>query len=438
MTDPHGILREISWRDLCPWLVLFRSARLACSLAVLVLGTFGALLTPIGWRVSQWCFLDNANAPHATSTAVLTRVRSWPWESPGTGLTAPGDRASTVADIPGRVFLDRGSPTEVYQEFTRPVAELFALRPTTASQAAYLVGGSLWSLAVWSLLGGAITRIGVMAFGREEKIGLRRALAFARRRWRSYLIAPLFPLIGVAALTVPCLFVGLLLRLDVGVLIMGILWLIVLLAAFPITMLLVGLGFGWPLMWATISAEEDGDEFAAMQHSFSYTFQRPWHLAAYILLATFIGVLANLVFHTLAEQVVQSAAWAVSWGSGHQRLTEVVQTTSEQGSSGPLLWGARAIQFWNNLALSVVSGFRVGFFWLSASAIYLLLRQQVDRTEFDEIYCEDAPRPVALADLPVPTPGSPSGASAGTPSVAGTTPAGSEAPQDTSSRGEAE
>jgi len=52
--------------------------------------------------------------------------------------------------------------------------------------------------------------------------------------------------------------------------------------------------------------------------------------------------------------------------------------------------------------------------FLSASAIYLLLRQQVDRTEFDEIYSDDAPRPVALADLPIPTPGNSSGANAAT------------------------
>jgi hypothetical protein len=377
----------------------------------MVLGTLGALLTPIGWRLSHWCFLSGPNAAPVSGGVASAPVHRMPWE---TINAVPAASAEFADRMTSQIVFDRGSPAEVYQEFTRPVAELFELRPTTASKTAYLAGGSLWSLAIWSLLGGAITRIGVMAFGREEKIGMGKALTFARRRCRSYLVAPLFPLIGVVALTIPCLLAGLLLRLDVGVLITGLLWVLVLLAALPITVLLVGLGFGWPLMWATISAEEDGDEFAAMQHSFSYTFQRPWHFAAYTLLAAVIGVIAHLVFRTLAEQVLQSAAWAVSWGAGHERMTFVAQATAEQSGSGPLLWGTLAMQFWNNLVWSAIAGFRYGFFWLSASAIYLLLRQQVDRTEFDEIYSDDAPRPVALADLPIPTPGNSSGANAAT------------------------
>ena len=37
----------------------------------------------------------------------------------------------------------------------------------------YLVGG-LWTLCVWALFGGAITRVAAVRLGRDERVGLRR------------------------------------------------------------------------------------------------------------------------------------------------------------------------------------------------------------------------------------------------------------------------
>src|SRR5262249_35196308 len=52
----------------------------------------------------------------------------------------------------------------------------------------------LYTLLVWSVFGGAITRIAVVQIARGEKIGVFEALRFTGKRFLSYAIAPLFVL----------------------------------------------------------------------------------------------------------------------------------------------------------------------------------------------------------------------------------------------------
>jgi hypothetical protein len=51
------------------------------------------------------------------------------------------------------------------------------------------------------------------------------------------------------------------------------------------------------------------------------------------------------------------------------------------------------------LVRAVASGFGYGFFWCLASAIYLVLRHDVDQTEFDEVYVENEVRRYELPSL---------------------------------------
>ncbi len=422
MTDERGIVRGISWRDLCPWLILFRTFGLASSLSVLVLGTAGAVLTPLGWKLARWAFVNpdqlTANPDYLTFTA---RTGQAPWESP---------RLPYAPDQWINTGIAQGGPVEVFSRLTEPVIQLFSLQPMPIGRWAYLVAGILWSIGVWGLFGGAITRIGVMRLGREEGIGMTAAVRFALGRWRSYVFAPLFPLLGVMLITVPCLVLGFLIRLDVGLFLAGIAWILVLLAGVAMAILLLGLGCGWPLMWATVSAEDDGDEFAALQHSFSYTFQRPLHYAGYALLSVLLGIASALVVGVFAQLVINSGIWAVSWGSGALRWQSIsvaglanspsLPTNANADLSTIGSWGVGCLRFWQGLVWTVVAGFQHGFFWISSSAVYLLLRRDVDRTEFDEVYVADDQAAMTLdpiaasgpSSLPGQTSGAPPGATA--------------------------
>lgn len=384
MADDRGVIREISWRDLCPWLILFRSFGLATKPSVLLLATIGAILAPIGWTAAKWLFLAADGRPDNVIAA--------PFAGQGMPPIIPIPFAGDGADE--RDGGIQRSPSDVFLHLAAPFFELFSPRSMSIRRMAYLTFGILWSLGVWSLLGGAITRIGVMRFGREEGMGVKAAIEFALRRWRSYFLAPLFPIFGVLFLTVPCALLGLVMRTDAGFFLGSILWIFVLLAGLAMATLLFGLALGWPLMWPTVSAEDDGDEFSALQHSFSYTYQRPFQYAFYAVVVTLIGIAGSLVLSAFCQLIINSSAWAVSWGSGASRLLS--GGAPEIGVSG---WGLKCIEFWQQFVWTVFRGFQFAYFWVASSAIYLLLRRDTDRTEFDEVHVPNETPPMTLTPV---------------------------------------
>jgi hypothetical protein len=199
--------------------------------------------------------------------------------------------------------------------------------------------------------------------------------------------------LGVGVIVLFSIPVGLLLRLEVGIYLAAVLWVFVLLGGLISAVLLLGLVFGWPLMWGTISAEEMGDVFEASQRCYSYTFGRPLRYLFYILVALLIGSAGWVLVYYFAEAVLHLSGWAVSWGSGSERLARL------DGSSGAHL-AASVIQALNGLVRSVASAYRYSFLWCAAASIYLLLRRDVDHTEMDDIYVEDEQKRYGLPPLP--------------------------------------
>jgi hypothetical protein len=245
-------------------------------------------------------------------------------------------------------------------------------------------------LIIWSLFGGAISRIAAVKLGREERIGLVEALRHARGRWAAQVASPLFPLLGCAIVALPMLAVGFMMRWDGGLLVAGVLWIFMLLGGLIIAILLLGLLFGWPLMWGTIASEGNGDAFEAFSRSFSYTFQRPLHYLFYATLATFFGGLSWLLVYHFSESVIYLAQWPASLTAGADRWSEIARYTGlPRPSSGLAVWGGSLIGFCAALVRSIATGFAHSLFWCLATAIYLLLRQDVDQTEFDEVFVEN-------------------------------------------------
>src|SRR6185369_4207831 len=138
---------------------------------------------------------------------------------------------------------------------------------------------------------------------------------------------------------------GLLLKLDLGVLFVGIIWPVVLLCGLFIAILLVGLLFGWPLMWPTVSTEGT-DSFDALSRSYSYTYQRPVHYLFYAAVAGVLGMLAWIVVVIFANGVITFSYWAASWGSGAARMNEIYQAGNTHSGTGIFGVGANAIGFW--------------------------------------------------------------------------------------------
>jgi hypothetical protein len=394
MSESSGVLRQISWRELFPWLILFRTFRLAIAPSLLAVATVAVMVGPLGWRVAGWTFLS------AAQRQALARDSG---AIPGAGNSTLAARMPAAV----RAYLPQTAAAwqAAYFDLAEPVARLFALR-MSFGELAYYTLGVLWTIAVWAFPGGLITRRAIVQLATEVPLGLRAGAAFAGRRFGWYVGAPLYPLAGIVLLAVPIMVLGLPLRIapGIGSVVAGLLWPVVVLAGLGALWLFGGLIFGWPLMWPTISAERDGDPFEAFSRSYAYVYGKPLHYFLYVAVAAAFGALCVEVVAGAALIVQEFGFWALAWGGGGKAVSELRHLAFEVAAGQrpavevgrALAVGATLIGWSLALIQAVATAFRFTFFFSAASAIYLLLRRDVDEKEMDEVFLEpEAAQPTA-------------------------------------------
>jgi hypothetical protein len=296
------------------------------------------------------------------------------------------------------------------------------------------------TVAIWSIVGGAITRIAAVQLARGEKIDFMEAVRFTLKRWASYLMAPVYPLGGVVVLLIFAMIFGLLHMIPfVGdIFVDGIFWPVPLLIGFVMGLAIVGLVVGWPLMAPTISTEGT-DSWEALSRSFSYVFQKPFHYLWYALVAISYGAVLIFFVGFIGSFTVYLSKWAVSrtpsvtFAQSRDPVYLFIYAPESFGwrelllrdklvDGDPLvvdgkvnpdaydrylgnnnkkmidekdqLWGynkfaAGMVAFWLYLAFLLIIGFGYSLFWSMMTIIYFLLRRNVDAAEMDEVYLEE-------------------------------------------------
>jgi hypothetical protein len=266
----------------------------------------------------------------------------------------------------------------------------------------------LWALIVWSFIGGALCRMNALQFATKKRISIVDALRFSRRQLLSYLIAPLLPLSAVLILLGFNWLLGLVASPSraIAVVEFAIGWGIVLFCGFLMTMLLLGISSGWPLMIAAISTE-DSDGFDGLSRAFGYLFDRPWNAAflavcslpvfatARILLAILIGLTISLgsdaVVRGLRSETTASEI-SVSIGTQSSRFPPGHIPTELDGvltGTGSFLWPetipSKALIAWTCIPALLYVGFGPSFFWAATTVSYFLLRRSDDGTPLDSV-----------------------------------------------------
>lgn len=178
-------------------------------------------------------------------------------------------------------------------------------------------------------------------------------------------------------------------------------------------------------MWATVSVEGT-DAFDALSRSYAYTYHRPWRLLWYVLFAGFLAVTSMFAVKLFASSAVALGNWSIAWGLGPEKMQAVVSPrpssasvdvvepvtpavtnappagaetkeppaaaaapTAEPVAVGKLETATAAIiRFWKLVVALLVAGYQVGFLWVSAVGIYLLLRRDIDGVQMDEVFVE--------------------------------------------------
>lgn len=334
----------------------------------------------------------------------------------------------------------------------------------------YLLLMISWALLVWAFFGGVITRLAVLQLTGQERIYWSDAVRFVASRYLSYFSAPLVPLGLIAAILVGCIFLGLL-NLAPG---LGDFYMIVaaplyLGAGIAMAILLVGL-IGYPMMYATISAE-GSDTFDAISRSYNYVFQCPWHYLWYALVAIFYGAIVTFVVLFMSSMMVYlgklgmtvvpgiraverdpeflmiytptSFGWRELLLQDKPELAGVYDPATKQfvvlnpEQNNEYLSGyyfsnklaAALVSTWVTLLFMLTIGFSYSYFWTASTLIYLLMRQKVDEQDLDEVYVEEeeSEEPIAVS-RPTPMPNPPGTQMVEAPTLRTPTPATPTAP----------
>jgi hypothetical protein len=377
MPDQASRLDENTLERMLSWTRLFRGVGAAIDAKKLILAVLGLLLFHAGREGLDRLF--------SRSDAILLH----PWPSPGGGASPvpprllepagpgfPVDRASVWADLSAASW----RLTEPVRYLVGPFLALFALGEGWSTFFHALLA-AVWGAFVWGIFGGAIARIAVVGMARTERIGIGEAQRFVRRKCLALAGTPLCPLLGVAFFAAFCAAFGLLYRLPaVGSTVAGVFAVLPLLAGLVMTIILVSLALGWPLMHATIAAEgEDG--FDALSRSFAYVNQRPLRYLSCTALAWFLGILGLIVVDLFARMTVHMAQWGLAFSAPGDLLV-----TLFQGGPAAAVPTARAVHtFWLSLVGLVAHGWIYSYFWTSAVIVYLILRHDVDGTPWHVI-----------------------------------------------------
>jgi hypothetical protein len=473
MPEEKGDAREISLRQVLPWTEIFRAFTIALGPSKLLLATMAVVLMWFGWYLLALIFNQPnefgqwpADAPRGANPFVVMTERPgsilttdfWVGSSsrrPAAGTpAASGTESSKKEEANGEPATKEtekpaegtesaranaakettGQPPvhlEPFHKFLRPLLGLFKSTPGERVWW-YLLLGVILTVVVWGIFGGAITRIAAVQYARNEQIGMIDALKFSSSKFVHFLSAPLIPFAVLAVIAILMFLGGLLLNIPyVGDVLASLLWFLPLMGAVFMAIGLLGY-VGWPLMYATISAE-GSDNFDALSRSYIYVFSRPLHYLWYTFVAVLFGVVVTFFVVFVTSMTVHLARWGVGLSSGANMRVErgyfgeydwdpvqalFVYAPSSYDWDRLLMFGrehekysaaqfeterqrvisemhfftklsAGIMAFWLHLLFLVMLGFAYSFFWSASTIIYFLLRKRVDDTEMDEVYVEE-------------------------------------------------
>jgi hypothetical protein len=90
----------------------------------------------------------------------------------------------------------------------------------------------------------------------------------------------------------------------------------------------------------------------------------------------------------------------VEIGAGPQRWSALELLLEHHvPTASPEIAGGWLIGSFESLVRTIATAFGYSFFWCQVAAIYLLLRRDVDQTEFDEVFVEREDRRYELPEL---------------------------------------
>jgi len=280
-----------------------------------------------------------------------------------------------------------GAPIDVFTStwgrYTDPVYSWLTF--PTLNGAAHGLASMIGIIGIWSFVGGCIARRSVVELGTNMTATWTDVLKLVRSRWQSIAWSVTMPSGLILLLALGPLMIGWISNIpSIGPWIAGLLLI-------PTVFFSIAIGWcaaitvlGFPLSVCAIVSEKEADSYDGISRSAAYAFQRPLTLALCVIAAQWLGAIGGYIL-------------SLVFASGYL----VVNAAFDIGSFSNL---AMLDTFWAEIVRGIIpllmSAFCFSFFWTASSATYLILRRDVDHTEFDLIDMNVSDEPKALPELP--------------------------------------
>lgn len=304
-----------------------------------------------GWcLLLRWLFVPEL--PPTTSLWITSRPRWFP---------VPGSDVTDVAMTPAAAdYLG------IWSLYLSPLTNWLAA--PTLRGTAYALALALGIVTVWSFIGGCLARRTVVECGSNTNAPWTETFRLVAQRWLSIAWSVTMPSCMLVMMCFIPISLGWVSNIPwIGGPIAGVLMIPVMFMALAMGWVAAITLLGFPLAVTAIVTERKADAFDGISRSAAYAFQRPVLLLLCILAAEALSVLGGDVL-------------AVIIGVGEGLVTQSfaigsTRTITDLGSGFSWILGG--------IIPALLSAFSFSFFWSASSVIYLLLRYDVDHTEFD-------------------------------------------------------
>lgn len=408
-------MRELrqDWRD------IFLGFRIALDAKKIILGAAGLVISLLWVAILSGVFSVFGLADNIDHNTVVDAVFRPPVDTAALKVvfdaptSVPAWKAAYLSTTPGR-----------FQEMLCGVVQ----NGLEVKEFVGLLIIGLGLLAIWSLIGGGITRIAAVELAKDERIELGESTNYSSSKFWSYFWSPLVPVLGVLFFGFWVAVVSVCGRIPA----VGNLWILLcslgfplaLLAGFLIVLIMIGGLFGLILMFPTISAEGT-DAFDAISRAYSYVYSKPWRFIWYCLVALAYGVAVVAFVVCFSCYMTDTTLGLAEWAAGEDAFggirtyatqsllgNDLATTGADAGFrqlppfQGFLQKASGVIVFlWVFVVASLAYGFAVSFDCTAATIIYFLMRRAVDGTDMTEVYVEEEeeeplPEPEAPAEEP--------------------------------------
>lgn len=276
-------------------------------------------------------------------------------------------------------------------------------------------------LAIWSVMGGAITRIASLDYAKGDKVGMKDSLGYCLKKFWSYFWAPVAPIVAATFFVLLNAIGGLVGQVKFLEVLVALGFPLILLFSFLILFVAITGAVGSLLMIPTISAD-GSDAFDAMSRAYSYVLSKPINYVIYLVAAAGYGALCLIIAATVIDLLVQTSFITVGMGMGKKfdamagavgglsqpagLVASYSFMTQVKMAFGPLstktmVFTASALLFYIVVVKLVLWSIAAAFLGSAQTVLYLLMRRDVDGTEVADVYVEEVeeeikpPEPVA-------------------------------------------